>query len=45
MRTVPYFVPEVQLSCQIFDVYVVGEGAEGVVVTALRDGWSLRRKE
>ena len=34
-----------QFGCQVFDVDVVGEGAEGVVVTALRDGSSLRRTE
>lgn len=33
-----------QFGCQVFDVDVVGEGAEGVVVTALRDGSSLRRE-
>ena len=32
-----------QFGCQVFDIDVVGERAEGVVVTALRDGSSLRR--
>jgi hypothetical protein len=32
-----------QFGCQVFDVDVVGEGAEGVVVTTLRDRSPLRR--
>lgn len=34
-----------QFGCQVFDADIVGEDAEGVVVTALRDGSSLRRIE
>lgn len=32
-----------QFGCQVFDVDVVGDAAEGIVVTALRDGSSIRR--
>jgi hypothetical protein len=32
-----------QFGCQVFDVDVVGNAAEGIVVTTLRDGSSLRR--